>query len=127
MTDNSPDDQKAPEPEPFTRTLHAIRGGALHAELTDELAALTEAVMETGKAGTLTLQIKVAKASKAGGHQMLVTDLVTSKPPRPDRGESFFFYDAESGGITRHDPLQPELPLREVPRPNHHHQNLKEA
>lgn len=120
MTDTDP----APDPEPFTRTLHQIRSGALHAELTDQLTELVAAVMDTGKPGTLTLQLRVAKASKHGGHQMTVTDKVTVKTPQHDRAESFFFFDEASGGIVRHDPLQPSLPLQEVPRPT---QNLKEA
>lgn len=117
-------DTDTPEPPPFSQWLFAQRSGSLHAELTDELADLTERVMETGKAGSITLQIKVAKAGKGGGHQMVVTDNVTTKAPKADRGESFFFYDATSTGLVRHDPLQPELPLQEVPKPTHH---IKEA
>jgi len=116
--------EPAPEPPPFSQWLFAQRNGSLHAELTDELAALADRVMETGKAGTITVQIKVAKASKGGGHQMVVSDVVTVKAPKGDRGESFFFFDAESTGLVRHDPLQPELPLQEVPKPT---TKLKEA
>lgn len=48
-----PDEPTTSAPPPFSAWLFAQRGGATHAELTDGLAALAEAVMDTGKAGTL--------------------------------------------------------------------------
>lgn len=117
------DDEVAP-PEPFSQFLFAQRGGTTHAELTDGLAALAAAVMETGKSGSLTLTIKVGKASKKGGHQMVVSDAVVVKAPVPERTESFFFFDETSNSLVRTDPLQPQLPLQEVPAPT---TTLKEA
>lgn len=114
----------APAPQPFSSWLFAQRNGTTHAELTDGLAALAEAVMETGKSGSLTLQIKVGKASKNGGHQMLVSDVVVVKAPTPARTESIFFFDEKTCSLTRQDPLQPQLPLQEVPKPT---TTLKEA
>lgn len=111
-------------PQPFSQFLFAQRGGTTHAELTDGLAALAAAVMETGKSGSLTLTIKVGKASKKGGHQMVVSDAVVVKAPVPERTESFFFFDETTGSLTRTDPLQQQLPLQEVPAPN---KTLKEA
>lgn len=101
--------------EPFSRWLFQQRNGATHAELTDALAEVGAAVMETGKPGEVVLRIKVSKASKKGGHQMLVADDVTVKAPRPSRDESLFFFDERTGSLTRTDPLQPALPLQEVP------------
>ncbi len=117
-------DTTDPSPQPFSAWLHAQRNGATHAELTDALAEVAEAVMETGKAGSVSLQIKISKASKKGGHQMLVADVVTAKPPKAERGESLFFFDEETSSLTRKDPLQAELPLQEVPRSD---TRLKEA
>ena len=51
-----------PQARPFADWLREQRGGASHSELTDALAALIEAVAETGKAGTLTYKVKVAPA-----------------------------------------------------------------
>ena len=124
MTEPTPEDVAIPTPQPFSQWLFAQRGGATHAELTDGLAALAEAVMDTGKSGSLTLQIKVGKASKNGGHQMLVSDVVVVKAPTPARTESIFFFDEKTCSLTRQDPLQPQLPLQEVPKPT---QTLKEA
>lgn len=105
-------------PPPFSQWLFAQRGGATHAELTDALADVSKAVMETGRPGEVVLKIKVSKASKKGGHQMLVADDVLVKAPRVARDESLFFFDESTSGLTRTDPLQPQLPLREVPRPD---------
>lgn len=113
-----------PDPQPFSQWLFAQRNGATHSELTDGLAELAAAVMETGKGGKLVLEISIGPASKSGGHQMLVSDRVVVKAPQPKRTESFFFFDERNGSLTRNDPLQPSLPLQEVPAPTTH---LKEA
>lgn len=114
-----------PTPQPFSQWLFAQRNGTTHAELTDALAEVGAAVMETGKAGEVVLRIKVQKASKKGGHQMLVSDEVQVKAPKPARDESLFFFDERTGSLTRTDPHQPSLPLQEVPKPDT--QRLKEA
>jgi len=119
MTDTDPT-----EPQPFSQWLFAQRNGATHAELTDGLAELARAVMETGKGGKLVLEVTIGPASKAGGHQMLVSDRVVVKAPIPKRSESFFFFDERTSSLTRNDPLQPSLPLQEVPAPT---SKLKEA
>lgn len=122
MTDT--DTPETPDPQPFSQWLFAQRAGATHAELTDGLAELATQVHETGKGGKLLLEITIGPASKNGGHQMLVSDRVVVKAPTPKRTESFFFFDERNGSLTRNDPLQPQLPLQEVPaRPT----NLKEA
>ncbi len=122
MPETTPDDREPPRP--FSEFLFAQRGGATHAELTDGMAELARLVNETGKAGTLTLRITIQPASKNGGHQMLVGDEVAVKAPKAKRTESFFYFDEETGSLTRHDPLQPQLPLQEVPKPT---TKLKEA
>lgn len=124
MTDPTPEDEGTSSPQPFSQWLFAQRGGATHAELTDGLAELATAVNETGKAGKLVLEITIGPASKNGGHQMLVSDRVVVKAPTPKRSESFFFFDERNGSLVRNDPLQPQLPLQEVPKPT---QTLKEA
>lgn len=123
MTDT--DTPEVEPPPPFSQWLFAQRNGATHAELTDALAEVGRAVMETGRAGSITLKISIGKASKKGGHQMIVADDVQVKAPRPERDESLFFFDEETGTLSRTDPKQPQLPLREVPRPEI--QNVKEA
>jgi len=103
-------------PEPFSRWLHAQRNGVTHSELTDALAKVALAVMETGKAGELTLKIRISKASRNGGHQMFVADQITTKIPELDRDETLFFFNEDSFSLSRSDPHQPELPLQVLPR-----------
>ena len=103
-------------PEPFSKWLFSQRDGATHSELTDALAAVALAVMETGKAGEITLKIRISKASRQGGHQMFIADQITAKPPEPDRDETLFFFDEDSFSLSRRDPHQQELPLQELPR-----------
>lgn len=119
-----PTDDTAEPPEPFSAFLFAQRRGATHGELTDGLAELARAVMETGKSGSLTLTIKVGKATKNGGNQLLVSDAVLVKAPTAAREESLFFFDDKNASLSRTDPNQPALPLQEVPAPTTH---LKEA
>lgn len=103
-------------PEPFTKWLHSQRNGATHSELTDALAKVALAVMETGKAGELTLKIRISKAARGGGHQMFVADQITTKIPELDKEETLFFFDEDSFSLSRNDPHQPELPLQIIPR-----------
>jgi hypothetical protein len=103
-------------PEPFSCWLLAQRNGVTHSELTDALAQVAHAVMETGKAGELTLKIRISKAARGGGHQMFVADQITTKIPELDREETLFFFDEDSFSLSRNDPHQPELPLQVLPR-----------
>ena len=97
----------------FSAWLFQQRQGALHSELTIALADLTQAVMDTDKEGTLTLTVKIKKAGR--GIQMIVSDDVRVKKPTPQVDPSFFFFDEESGSLSRNDPYQPDLPLNSLP------------
>ncbi|HEY3021859.1 MAG TPA: hypothetical protein VGJ32_16790 [Solirubrobacteraceae bacterium] len=95
---------------PFASWLQDQRGGGLHGELSDALAELVAAVREHDKGGSLTLTVKVAP----NGESVMVSDDVKVTPPKPARGASLFFADHQ-GNLSRRNPAQPELPLREVP------------
>jgi hypothetical protein len=97
-------------PRPFCDWILEQRNGLTHAELTEAIATLCEAVMETDKPGELTLKIKVRKASK-GARQLVVSDQVMLKAPSLAREESIFFFSETSSSLTRNDPVQPMLPL----------------
>lgn len=100
-------------PKPFSQFLIEQRGGGLHGEVSEKLQTLVAAVAEHGKAGTLTLTISV-KPVEGNLGQYVVSDDVKVKAPEPARGASLFFAD-DVGNLSRSDPRQPELPLREVP------------
>lgn len=97
----------------FTAFLHEQRGGVLHAELTDELAKLVAKVSEHEKGGTLTLKITVKPEADGA---VKVSDEIAVKAPRPAARPSLFFTDS-AGNLSRRNPRQPELPLREVQTP----------
>lgn len=111
---------------PFADFLVEQRSGRTHTELGEALNELVEAVADTGKSGTLTLTLKVKPAGKAEGMVTIVDDVIV-KPPKGERGEAIYFIDANHN-LTRHNPAQQTLPLREVPAPEAPTaENLKEA
>lgn len=97
--------------KPFAAFLQEHRNGGLHAELSDGLALLVAACREHAKGGSLTLSVKVTP--NADGMTMTVSDEVKVKAPEASRGAALWFAD-EDGNLSRRNPLQPELPLREV-------------
>lgn len=110
---DDPDTQKdqGPEVKPFAAWLQEHRQGGLHAELSDALAEIGRAVGEHDKASELTLKIRVAPN---GANTVIVTDDLKVKTPEAARPASLFFTDSR-GNLSRRDPRQPELPLRQVP------------
>lgn len=94
----------------FAEVIGEIAAGRVANDLTDALTEVTKAVEETGKAGTLTLKIKI----DANGDAMVTYDAeIVTKVPRAGYGKTMFFTDFE-GGAHRRDPRQTELPLRTV-------------
>lgn len=100
---------------PFADWMAEQRNGALHNDLSQSLNDLVDAVNCVGKGGTLTLTVRVNPASKHGEGSVLVSDDVKVKLPQ-ERGEALYFVDSDAN-LTRQNPAQPSLPLREVPRP----------
>lgn len=92
---------------PFADTLQRLQSGKTARELAEAMQTLVEQVMETGRAGTLTLQIKVSK-SKASG-MVEVSDNWVSKPPKLDRPVSMF-YVTDDHNLVRDNPRQETLP-----------------
>lgn len=101
---------------PFTDWLREQRNGLCQSELTDHLSDLVEAVSIHGKPGTLTLKITVRPAGKTGLGTVLVSDETSVKKPQAERSEAIWFVDRDFG-LTRSDPSQLRLDLREAPRP----------
>lgn len=90
---------------PFVDTLNTLRFGQLHDELSVELNKLTAQCAETGRAGTLTLTLKL-KPGKAG--QVEVIDDIKVKTPTYDRGTTLMFVSPENN-LQREDPRQMSL------------------
>ena len=89
----------------FHNTLDLIRYGELSDELDDKFAQLVQKVEDTGKAGEITLKIKVKKGS---ANQLEITDNVSVKLPQPNRASTLVFA-LPDGAVTRTDPRQASI------------------
>lgn len=96
---------------PFAKFVQEQRQGSLHAELSDALAELAQAVLTLEKKGTLTLKL-TATPSKDGA-TVILSDEVKTSIPQPARGAGIFFVD-DIGNISRENPRQQRLPLVEA-------------
>lgn len=108
MADHAPPEEAdGPRIRPFADFLVANDKGRTHAQLSEALHDLVAAVRDTGKAGTVTLQIKVAPLGK-DVDQLKVTANVGLKRPAEEPRPSIFFADAD-GNLSRTDPNQPQI------------------
>lgn len=98
----------------FSQQLAFLSRGALDAEATDALAKLVRKVRETGKAGSLTLTIKVSKLDGRDEDALKLTPKITLKTPELAPFESVMF-STHDGDLLRVDPRQRVLDLKEVP------------
>lgn len=116
MTTATPADQDSPqEPvvRPFTEFLVQQANGRTHTELSQALHDLVAAVQETGKAGKVQLTVDVKLLNKNDDRALTVATTVAVKRPTADAPMSVFFIDTE-GNLSRTDPRQMTLPLREA-------------
>lgn len=98
---------------PFFETLRELRRGQTLLELADKLAQLTQAVVQTGKPGKLTLQLTLAPAGKRGT-ALILADKVTLAEPLPDQSTTIFFPTSDFQ-LSRNDPNQLAFKLTPVP------------
>jgi hypothetical protein len=95
---------------PFADVLRELAGGKVYEDLTTQLGEVVTAVMETGKAGEVSVKLSI-KSNGEGSVRVLAD--VKQKIPTAVVGETLFFATS-SGSLVRNDPRQAELPLREV-------------
>ena len=100
-------------PRPFLETLRELRNGATLEELSEELATLIAAVRHTNKGGKLVLTISIKPATAGDAGTVLLTDSVSTTLPEADRRATLMF-TTEQNGLSRKDPNQAELTLRDV-------------
>lgn len=94
---------------PITDTLRHIGGGVFIDLASDKMNELVNAVSESGKAGKLTLEVNVKKATRGGA--MLITGKVTVKKPAEQPMEAMLFATPE-GNLVADDPKQTKLDLK---------------
>lgn len=96
--------------DPNIRAFSAILGdlgeGQTNSEMGEAFWDLLQRVQDTGKAGTLTLTIKV---QSDGRGRVQVVDEVKLRLPEYNRMPTSFFID-KHGNASRRDPNQPEIP-----------------
>lgn len=90
--------------KPLSQQIRALRTG-LDDEIGTKLAALVKKCEDTGRAGTLTIALKL-KPGKAG--QIEIFDEIKVTEPKEERGSSLVFATVE-GNLDRKDPRQGEL------------------
>ena len=93
----------------FTRLLQDFRDGESLSELSEVMQKCVAAARETGKSATLKYEITFSPQ----GNGIVVTDKVNEKIPQPDREGGIFFAD-ENNNLTKDNPNQKKLDLREV-------------
>lgn len=98
---------------PFSQQIAFMSRGVLDAELTEELASVVKAVRETGKAGEITLKIKVRKLDNRNEDAVRLTPVVSAKVPQLPPYDTIMFSTGD-GDLLRDDPHQQKLPLQEV-------------
>lgn len=108
----------AHEPTDFAVFITDLKRGLVSAELTEALNTVVRAVEHTGKAGKVTLTLKVYRP-KNNAQVIQIADDVKTVVPAFDRKESFWFTDG-NGGLTRDDPNQTALQFNNVSALNHH-------
>ncbi len=109
----------------FSVVLQDIRDGRTHSELTTALDELLQAVRNTGKGGSIQLEIKVKPSSRGQDvDRVTVTDKIVTKIPKPERGDDFFFV-TDDNNLSRNHPRQNSLDLRSAD--SGAPMNLKEA
>lgn len=89
----------------FNRTIQDIRDGQLLSLLSDKLAEVVEAVATHGKAGALTLTLKV---KPNGEGAVTISSDVKAKSPEPAVGDAIFFVD-DNGNLLRRNPRQADI------------------
>lgn len=98
---------------PFSQQLTFLNRGITDDELTEELASLVKAVRDTGKAGTLTVNIKVQMLNRRDEDAVKLTITHSNKLPQLDSPETVMFSTAD-GDLLRDDPRQRVFDLRSV-------------
>lgn len=98
---------------PFFEILRELRSGLTLDELSSAVAEVVAAVKSSGKAGEITLKLKVKPPKKGGISYLLIEDQIVVKAPRNDRGDTIFFPLADNS-LSRLDPAQRQLELQVI-------------
>ena len=105
-----------PHVRPFAEFLREHGRGRTHDELGEALHTLVARVKDTGKAGSVSLTVRV-EPMKKDDRLLVVSDKIAIKLPEHDRPSGVWFV-GKDGNLQRDDPDQLSFDgLREVPPP----------
>lgn len=96
----------------FNQTLETIYAGGLAAELDEKLTEVVRAAELTGKAGSITVSLKIKAKGNSG--QIEITPAVKAVVPEHERGNVLMFATPE-GNLQLEDPRQQKLELKDAP------------
>lgn len=88
--------------------LSLVRRGDLIDDINTQLAEVVQAVDATGKAGALTITLKVVRKDLKSGSMICITDKVKQKLPELPSPETMLYADAD-GELFEDDPRQGKL------------------
>ena len=100
----------------FSLFLVELNEGSTHAALTGDLGDLLRTVQATGRAGSLTIKVKVAPATRSNSGSVDKVTITADRKlelPKPEQPSDFFWL-TEDGETSRNHPRQQDLPLRDV-------------
>ena len=100
----------------FNKLIGDLNEGSTHSALSAELAELLKTVQHTGRAGSLSIKIKIAPATRTQSGEVDKITITADRKlelPKP-QSPSDFFYLTEDGETTRNHPRQHSLELRDV-------------
>ena len=96
-------------------TLNQVRNGKLMEEASEKLNTLVSAIQDTNLKGELTLKITIRPDGRDTG-RYFISGKVDSKTPVLKHSETLLF-GTPDGNLTRIDPAQTQLDLRDVSAP----------
>lgn len=100
----------------FSLFMVELNDGSTHAALSADFAELLRTVQNTGRAGSLTLKVKVAPATRTNSGSVDKVTITADRKlelPKPEQASDFFWLTDE-GETSRNHPRQHDLPLRDV-------------
>lgn len=109
MTTDQPVQDYEPQVRPFAAVLQELDRGMVHNDVSEQLHALVDAVIEHAAKGTLTLELTVAPIAK--GDTSVLTVAAAVKTKRPSSPSTSAFFVDRTGNLTRRDPRQIEIPI----------------
>ena len=95
-----------PDCADVTDVIHELDSGNVHQDLDDMLHEVVRAVLDTRKAGSVSLKLDIKLNER--GSQLVVKGTVSSKVPRK-AVESTLFFANEEGDLSRDNPKQTDI------------------